>query len=163
MIKKTVSKAWFSPEKAFLLGFLILLIGDLINTLVIGKSTLDIQIHDTIFVIANLHLLGFFALLFLAFAAVYWGLSRIPGRAMNAPLAYLHFAFTLIGAYALAWPMHYEGLAGMPRRYIDYSNWPAMYEFERINFFIASTSTLLIFGQLFFVINLFYTALKRKK
>ena len=35
-------------------------------------------------------------------------------------MAYIHFWVTIVGAYLIFWPMHYEGLAGMPRRYFDY-------------------------------------------
>lgn len=157
------SQGWIGPEKAFLLGFFILLIGDLINVLFIGNSTIDIQLHDTYFVLKTPHLLVNFAALFLAFFTVYWGFPRITGRTMNAPLSYLHFAITLIGAFAVTWPARYEGLAGMPRRYIDYGGWTTMNRFAGVNVFQAKVMILLILGQLFFVINLFYTAFRAQK
>jgi cytochrome c oxidase subunit I len=151
---------WFSPASAFFLGFFILLLGDLLNSLIYGSSTLDFQVHDTYFVITHVHLMGIFALIFLAFFTVYWGYPRMTGKAMNAPLSYLHFVLTLIAVYALSWPVHYTGLADMPRRYVDYSNWSRM---DQTNNFAASVAILLICAQVIFVINLIYSAVKGEK
>ncbi len=155
------SIGWIGPAPAFLLGFFILLIGDLTHILFVGNSTIDIQLHDTFFVLAHVHLMAIFAVICFAFYTVYWGFPRITGKPLNAPMSYLHFVFTLIGAYAFIWPVHYMGLAGMPRRYIDYNSWTDIT--PGVNVFQMNLWTLLIFGQLFFVINLIYSAMKPKK
>jgi cytochrome c oxidase subunit 1 len=153
-----------TPAMAFIFGLFVFLIGDLMNTVNNGNSTIDIQLHDSYFVIAHVHLILFFALLFLAFAAVYFVFPKITGRTMNAPMGYIHFALTLIAAYFLCWPYHYTGLAGMPRRYMDYSNWVArMDEFTAKNNFTTWTMILLVCGQVVFLANLVWSAVKGEK
>jgi len=153
-------KEWFSPAAAFFLGFFVLLIGDLLNSLIYGSSTLDFHVQDTYFVITHVHLMGIFALIFFAFFTVYWGYPRMTGKIMNAPLSYLHFVFTLSALYALSWPVNYASLAGMPRRYLDYSNWSSV---EQTHTFEALVAILLICAQVIFVINLVYSLLKGEK
>jgi cytochrome c oxidase subunit 1 len=147
-----------TPAMAFIFGLFVLLIGDLMNNN--GNSTFDIQLHDTLFVIAHFHLILFFALLFLAFAAVYFVFPKITGRKMNAPMGYIHFALTLIAAYFLCCPYHYAGLAGMPRRYMDYSNWVSMDGFSGLNHFTTLVMLLLVCGQMVFLANLVWSVLK---
>jgi len=149
-----------TPAMAFIFGLFVLLVEDLMNSVNNGTSTLDIQLHDTYFVIAHIHLILFFALLFLAFAAVYFVFPKITGRTMNAAMGYIHFALTLIPVYFLCWPHHYAGLAGMPRRYMDYSNWVSLDGLSGTNHFNAQVMILLVFGQVVFVVNLVWSLVK---
>lgn len=152
-----------TPAMAFIFGLFVLLIGGLMNTVIYGNSTLDIQLHDTYFVIAHGHLISFFALLFLAFAAVYFAFPKITGRTMNAPMGYFHFAVTLIATYFLCWPYHYAGLAGMPRRYMDYSNFVSMDGFPGLNQFAIWAIISLVCGQVVFLANLVWSVVKGSK
>jgi cytochrome c oxidase subunit 1 len=152
-----------TPAMAFIFGLLVLLIGDLMNTVNHRTSTLDIQLHDTYFVIAHVHLILFFALLFLAFAAVYYAFPKITGRTMNAPMGYIHFALTLVATYFLCWPSQYVGLAGMPRRYMDYSNFLSLDGFSAVNRFTTRAVILLVGGQVVFVANLVWSVVKGVK
>ena len=156
-------KPRFDPAILFLLGFFIFLTGDFISETFIGQSTLDFQLHDTYIVIAHAHVMIFFALIFLAFYAVYSVFPDITRRAMNAPMSYMHFGITLVGAYMLCWPVEYAGLAGMPRRYLDYSSWVNMAQFEAENIFKMYAMILLICVQLLFIVNLIYSAVRGKK
>jgi len=122
-------------------------------------STLDIQLHDTLFVIGNVHLTIFDALLFLFFSVFYCCYPPITGKNLNAPLSYIHFTFTLVSTCLLSWPAaHYEGLAGMPRRYIDYPNWVNLSALPEGNPFTTKMIILFLFGQLIFIVNLIYSA-----
>jgi cytochrome c oxidase subunit 1 len=82
---------------------------------------------------------------------------------MNAPMGYIHFAFTLIAAYFLCWPYNYAGLAGMPRRYMDYSNWVSLDEFSGMNHFTTQAMILLVCGQVVFVAILVWSVVKGEK
>ena len=152
-----------TPAMAFIFGLFVLLIEDLMNTVNNGTSTLDIQLHDTYFVIAQVHVILFFALLFLTFAAAYFVFPKITGRTMNAVMGYIHFALTLIAVYFLCWPYHHAGLAGMPRRYVEYSNWVSLDGFSGTNHFTAQAMILLVFGQVVFVANLVWSLVKGQK
>jgi cytochrome c oxidase subunit 1 len=163
LIKSYKGNLMVSPATIFLLGFFIFLIGDFVSELIFGSSTLDFQLHDTYFVIAHAHVMIFFALIFLAFSAVYFFYPRISGRTMNAPMGYIHFGIALVGAYLLYWPVQYTGLAGMPRRYIDYSNWVSIDRFRDVNVFKMKAIILLTCAQFLFLVNLIYSAIKGEK
>jgi cytochrome c oxidase subunit 1 len=163
LVRYLKSKGWMDPATAFALGAFCLLIGDLIDRLVFGQSTLDIQVHDTLFVIAHSHLDLFSALLCFLFAAVYADYPRVTGRRLNEPMGYIHFFATLVAAYAVRWSFHYEGLAGMPRRYIDYNGWIDMSRYEWMSSFAGWVVVLFGCCQLLFVFNLVYSAVRGRR
>jgi cytochrome c oxidase subunit 1 len=97
------------------------------------------------------------------FAGVYHWFPKMYGRYMNNTMAYIHFWVTLVGAYLIFWPMHYAGLAGMPRRYTDYSNWQSFNMFQDMNRFISTVAMVVFAVQLLFVFNFFYSIWKGRK
>ena len=74
----------------------------------------------------------------------------------------MHFWITLTGAYLIFWPMHYEGLAGVPRRYMDKSNWVSFNQFTDLNKMVTIIS-IIVFAALPFVFNFFYSIFKGRK
>jgi cytochrome c oxidase subunit 1 len=82
---------------------------------------------------------------------------------MNNTLGYIHFFVTLAGAYLIFWPMHYEGFAGMPRRYYDYSAWESFKQFDSLNAFISVVVIIVFFTQLLFVFNFFISIFKGRR
>ena len=70
---------------------------------------------------------------------------------MNNTLGYVHFFITIAGAYLIFWPMHYEGIAGMPRRYYDYSAWESFKNFQSLNSFISICAAIVFFTQFIFL------------
>jgi cytochrome c oxidase subunit 1 len=157
------SNGWMDPATVFVLGAFIFSIGGLINQLFFRQTTLDIMVHDTMFVIARTHVTIFVALLLLFFAGVYAGYPRVTGRVMNAPMGYLHLAVTLVAAYAINWPSPYEGLAGMPRRYMDYGSWIDTSRYGWMGTFAGWAAVLMICGQFLFLVNVVYSAVKGRK
>ncbi|MFM9910384.1 MAG: cbb3-type cytochrome c oxidase subunit I, partial [Chitinophagaceae bacterium] len=113
----------FTPGMMFALGFVSLFISGGLTGIWLGNSTLDLHLHDTYFVVAHFHIVMGVSAFFGMFAGVYHWYPKMYGRYLNNTMAYIHFWVTLAGAYMIFWPMHYEGLAGMPRRYFDFSNW----------------------------------------
>ena len=111
----------FTPGMLFAIGFVSLFISGGLTGIFLGNSALDIHLHDTYFVVAHFHIVMGVAGMFGMFAGIYHWFPKMYGRYLNNTLAYIHFWVTMIGAYLIFWPMHYEGLAGMPRRYYDYS------------------------------------------
>lgn len=82
---------------------------------------------------------------------------------MNKTLGYIHFWITIVCAYLIFWPMHYEGIAGMPRRYYDYSNWESFKMFEGLNTFIGYVVIIVFATQFLFIFNFFYSIYKGRK
>src|SRR5581483_8435321 len=138
----------FTPGMLFALGFVSLFISGGLTGIFLGNSTLDIHLHDTYFVIAHFHIVMGVSAFFGMFAGVYHWFPKMFGRYMNRTLAYIPFWITLCGAYLIFWPMHYEGLAGMPRRYLDYTNWASFNQFANLNKFISTVAMIVFAIQL---------------
>jgi len=153
----------FTPAMLFSIGFVSLFISGGLTGIWLGNSTLDMHLHDTYFVIAHFHLVMGVASMFGMFAGIYHWFPKMFGRLMNNTLAYIHFWTTMIGAYLIFWPMHYEGLAGMPRRYYDFSNWESFKMFGGLNEFISIVAAIVFAVQFLFIFNFFYSIFKGRK
>ncbi|MBS1509201.1 MAG: cbb3-type cytochrome c oxidase subunit I [Bacteroidetes bacterium] len=153
----------FTPGMLFAIGFVSLFISGGLTGIFLGNSGLDLHLHDTYFVIAHFHIVMGVASFFGMFAGVYHWYPKMFGRYLNNTMAYIHFWVTIIGAYLIFWPMHYEGLAGMPRRYYDYSNWQSFKQFGGLNEFISFVAMIVFATQLLFVFNFFYSMFKGRK
>lgn len=153
----------FTPGMLFSIGFVSLFISGGLTGIFLGNSTLDIHLHDTYFVVAHFHIVMGVASFFGMFAGIYHWFPKMYGRFMNNTMAYIHFWVTMVGAYLIFWPMHYQGLAGMPRRYVDYSNWESFKQFAELNKFISTVALVVFAVQLLFVFNFFYSIFKGRK
>jgi len=147
----------------FAIGFVSLFISGGLTGVFLGNSTIDIQMHDTYFVVAHFHIVMGVAAFFGMFAGIYHWYPKMYGRFMNETLGKIHFWGTLIGAYAIFWPMHYIGMAGVPRRYYKFDAFDAFKHFGEMNMFITVAAIIVFFVQLIFVINFFYSIWKGKK
>jgi cytochrome c oxidase subunit 1 len=153
----------FTPGMLFAIGFVSLFISGGLTGIFLGNSTLDLHLHDTYFVVAHFHIVMGVASFFGMFAGVYHWFPKMYGRYMNNTMAYIHFWVTLVGAYLIFWPMHYQGFAGMPRRYYDYSNWESFKQFVELNRFISTVAMVVFAAQLLLVFNFFYSIFKGRK
>jgi cytochrome c oxidase subunit 1 len=153
----------FTPAMLFAIGFVSTFISGGLTGIFLGNSTLDIALHDTYFVIAHFHIVMGVSGILGMFAGIYHWFPKMYGRYMNNTLAYIHFWITLAGAYLIFWPMHYEGLAGMPRRYLDYSNWVSFNQFGGLNRFISIVAIITFAVQLLFIFNFFYSIFKGRR
>ncbi|SDF16536.1 cytochrome c oxidase subunit I [Chitinophaga filiformis] len=153
----------FTPGMLFAIGFVSTFISGGLTGIWLGNSSIDIHLHDTYFVIAHFHIVMGVSAFFGTFAGVYHWFPKMFGRYLNSTLAYIHFWITLIGAYLIFWPMHYEGMAGMPRRYYDYSSWESFKQFTDLNHFISIVVIVVFAAQLLFVLNFFYSIFKGRK
>ncbi|MBM3442187.1 MAG: cytochrome c oxidase subunit I [Bacteroidetes bacterium] len=153
----------FTPAMLFAIGFVSLFISGGLTGIFLGNSTLDIHLHDTYFVVAHFHIVMGVASMFGMFAGVYHWYPKMYGRYMNNTLAYIHFWVSLAGAYLIFWPMHYFGLAGMPRRYTDWSNWQSFNMFTDANRVISTVAMVVFAVQLLFIFNFFYSIWKGRK
>ncbi len=153
----------FTPGMLFSIGFVSLFISGGLTGVFLGNSSLDIHLHDTYFVVAHFHIVMGVASMFGMFAGIYHWFPKMYGRYMNNTLSYIHFWVTMIGAYLIFWPMHYEGLAGMPRRYYDFSNWESFKMFDGLNEFISFVALIVFATQILFIFNFFYSIFKGRK
>ena len=153
----------FTPGMLFAIGFVSLFISGGLTGIWLGNSTIDIHVHDTYFVIAHFHIVMGVSAFFGMFAGVYHWFPKMFGRYLNNTLGYIHFWVTLAGAYLIFWPMHYMGLAGVPRRYMDFSKWTSFNKFDDLNKFISIVTIIVFAVNLMFVFNFFYSIFKGRK
>ena len=153
----------FTPAMLFAIGFVSLFISGGLTGIWIGNSTIDIHLHDTVFIVAHFHIVMGVSAFFGMFAGVYHWFPKMFGRYLNNTLGYIHFWVTIIGAYLIFWPMHYEGMAGVPRRYLDRSIWTSFNQFGELNKMITVVSIVVFAVQLMFVFNFFYSIFKGRK
>lgn len=147
----------------FAIGFVSLFISGGLTGIFLGNSAIDIVMHDTYFVVAHFHIVMGVAAFFGMFAGVYHWYPKMYGRFMNETLGKIHFWGTIISAYAIFWPMHYIGMAGVPRRYYSFDAFDAFKHFTDVNKFITVFAIIAFFIQLVFVINFFYSIWYGKK
>lgn len=153
----------FTPAMLSSIGFVSLFISGGLTGIFLGNAALDIHLHDTYFVIAHFHIVMGVSAFFGMFAGIYHWFPKMYGRHMNNTLAYIHIWITLVGAYLIFWPMHYTGLAGMPRRYYDYSSWESFKQFGGLNEFISYAVIAVFAAQILFIFNFFYSIFKGRK
>ena len=153
----------FTPGMLFAIGFVSLFISGGLTGLFLGNSTIDIHLHDTKFVVAHFHIVMGVASMFGMFAGIYHWFPKMFGRFLNNTLGYIHFWVTIIGAYLIFWPMHYEGLAGVPRRYLDLRGWHNFNKFDDLNKMITIVAMIVFAMQLMFIFNFFYSIFKGRK
>ncbi len=147
----------------FAIGFVSMFISGGLTGIFLGNSAIDIVLHDTYFVVAHFHIVMGVAAFFGMFAGIYNWFPKLYGRFMNETLGRIHFWGTMIGAYVIFWPMHYIGMAGVPRRYYRFDSFQAFSYFDELNAFITIGAIVTFAFQLLFVVNFFYSIWKGKK
>ena len=152
-----------NPGMLFSIGLVSTFITGGLTGIILGDSTLDINVHDTYFVVAHFHLVMGISALYGFFAGVYHWFPRMFGRMMNKTQGYIHFWVTAICAYGVFFPMHFIGMAGLPRRYYTNTNFPLFDELADTNILITMFAIVGAAFQLVFFWNFFYSIFKGKK
>ena len=153
----------FTPAMLFAIGFVSTFITGGLTGLILGDSALDINVHDTYFVVGHFHIVMGVSAIYGMFAGVYHWFPKMYGRMMNKKLGYIHFWITFISAYGVFFPMHFLGLAGLPRRYYTNSEFPMFDNLTDINDIITFFAILGGLIQLIFVFNFFYSIFRGRK
>jgi cytochrome c oxidase subunit I len=121
----------FETPMLFAIGFLFLFTMGGFSGLVLALTAVDVQMHDTYYVVAHFHYVMVAGALFSAFAGVYFWLPKWTGKMYDEKLGKLHFWLSMIFFNVTFFVQHFLGIAGMPRRIPDYS--PVFTEFNMIS------------------------------
>lgn len=152
-----------NPAMLFSIGMVSTFITGGLTGIILGDSTLDINVHDTYFVVAHFHLVMGISALYGMFAGVYHWFPRLYGRMLNKNLGYVHFWVSAICAYGVFFPMHFIGLAGLPRRYYTNTNFPLFDDLQNVNVLITTFALIGGIFQLVFLYNFFSSIFYGKK
>ena len=147
----------FTPAMLFSIGLVSTFVAGGLTGIILGDSALDINVHDTYFVVAHFHIVMGLSAIFGMFAGVYHLFPKLYRRMMNKSMGYIHFWLTFISAYGVFFPMHFTGLAGLPRRYYSNAEFPIFDELQDINVIITLFAILGGLAQLIFFFNFFYS------
>jgi cytochrome c oxidase subunit 1 len=147
----------FTPAMLFSIGLVSFFLTGGITGIFLGNSAIDIQLHDTYFVVAHFHLVMGSASFFGMMAGVYHWFPKMFGRMMDNRLGYIHFWLTFVGVYLVFFPMHYIGIAGFPRRYYSWTNFETFSGFADLNMLVSGAAVITLTAQLIFIFNFFYS------
>ena len=144
----------FTPPMLWAVGFIFLFTVGGVTGVVLANAGVDYQVHDTYYVVAHFHYVLSLGALFSIFCGMYYWLGKMSGREFPDWAAKLHFWTTFIGVNITFFPMHFLGLAGMPRRYIDYADAFAGWNYvASVGSYISFSSTLFFIGMLFWTLS----------
>jgi cytochrome c oxidase subunit 1 len=153
----------FTPAMLFSIGLVSFFISGGLTGVALGNSAIDIQLHDTYFVVAHFHLVMGSASFFGMVAGVYHWFPKMFGRMLNEKLGYVHFWITFVGIYCVFFPMHYTGIAGFPRRYYSFTSYDAFKSFGDLNSFVSTAAIITFSAQFIFVFNFFYSIFRGRR
>jgi len=142
----------FKTPMLFAIGFIFLFTVGGLTGVVLANSGLDIAFHDTYYVVAHFHYVLSMGAVFALFAGYYYWIGKITGLQYPEALGQIHFWLFFTGVNLTFFPMHFLGLAGMPRRIPDYPD-----AYAGWNAIASYGSYVSVFGALFFLYVVYAT------
>jgi cytochrome c oxidase subunit I len=136
----------------YVLGFFVIFVVGGLTGVMLASVPLDLQIHDTFFVVAHFHYVLIGGAVFPLLGGIHYWFPKITGKMLNETLAQWSFALLFIGFNLTFFPMHILGLRGMPRRVYTY---PAEVGWGPLNMLASTGAVLMVLGVAVFLFNVF--------
>ncbi|HEX3881774.1 MAG TPA: cytochrome c oxidase subunit I [Stellaceae bacterium] len=148
----------FKTPMLFAVGFIFLFTVGGVTGVVLANAGVDFTLHNTYYVVAHFHYVLSLGAVFALFGGFYYWIGKMSGRTYNETFGKIHFWTTFIGVNLTFFPMHFLGLAGMPRRIADYPDaFAGWNHIASIGSYISGVSTI------WFVFVVFHTLLAGRK
>lgn len=155
-------RARFAPVDCFLVGCMSWLLLGFGYRSFFGKSTVDIQLHDTMFVIAQMQVVLAMTVVFGVGAFIYHLYPKITGRQLEPTMGAIHFWVSFLGSSIVFFVIpRIQSHTSMPRRYLDFETSYDVWHYCNIAFLWTGIAVLA--AQLLFVINLVYSGVKGRR
>ncbi|WP_436642902.1 cytochrome c oxidase subunit I [Microbaculum sp. FT89] len=148
----------FRTPMLWAIGFVFLFTVGGVTGVVLSNAGVDRSLHDTYYVVAHFHYTMSLGATFGIFAAWYYWFPKMSGYLYNETIGKLHFWVSFIGVNLIFFPQHFLGLAGMPRRYVDYPD-----AFAGWNFVSSIGSYVSAFGVFIFLFGVIQAFMAKRK
>ncbi len=148
----------FKTPMLFAIAMIFLFTLGGVTGVVLANTGIDVALHDTYYVVAHFHYVMSMGALFSIYAGFYYWFSKMSGIEYSEILGKIHFWLTFVGVNITFFPMHFSGLAGMPRRIPDYPD-----AFAGWNYVSSIGAYISVFAAFFFVLVIIEAFLRARK